>query len=293
MSQSPIIMDGRRLAARRAPAIAAGAARVAAARGRPPHLLLAAFDDGSGQAPHLAGKLRACAAAGVETSTLLLEPNTNAAAGADLLRQQLSESAPDALFLQFPYPEGLDPAPLIEAIPAELDVDIMTPARVEKYLLGGSPFPPVTVSAALQLIESYAIDIQGLRGVVVGAVTPFCLMFREALTRRGAHLEPIIAANAPDLKLHVLDAQLVVVAAATPGILRSSDLTAGTVAIDSGYYNPGGLGDIDLSDGIEHLHSFAPVPGGIGPMTVCTLIERVIEFASLSTGRATARADQT
>lgn len=291
MTNYPIVLGGNRVAAERAPHNAARAAQITTLRGRAPRLCLVAFGGETGQASHLAAKQRACAAAGVEARTLILEVGSSGDVAADRMRAQLEQDQPDALFLQFPFPPELDETRLIEAIPEALDVDIMGARRIEQFMRGAAPFPPVTVSAGLQLLEAYQIDIQALRGVVVGEGNPFCLMFREALTRRGANMEPLVAPDAPDLRSRVSDAQLVVVAAARPGLLSSADLTAGTVALDVGYYNPGARGDIDAASGIAHLHSFAPVPGGIGPVTISALIERVIEFAS--TGRAAAGPDQT
>src|SRR5690606_10559694 len=102
-------------------------------------------------------------------------------------------------------------------------------------------------------------------------------MFRAALARRGARMGPLVPPTAADLAERARAARLVVVAAARPGLVDSATLAPGTVAIDSGYYNPGGRGDIDTAGGTAHLAALAPVPGGLGPMTVSMLLERTIE----------------
>ena len=61
------------------------------------------------------------------------------------------------MFVQFPYP---DPAwgDAVEAtIPASLDVDVMAPVEVERYFADASALPPVTVSAALHLVDEAGI----------------------------------------------------------------------------------------------------------------------------------------
>ncbi|HEX6308155.1 MAG TPA: tetrahydrofolate dehydrogenase/cyclohydrolase catalytic domain-containing protein [Longimicrobiales bacterium] len=275
----PLIMDGTGLARRRASGLAARAAAVRARRGEPPRLLLLAFAGPGGRVPHIERKLRACAAAGVETVPLLLPPDTSSSAAIASLHARLERTRVDGVFLQFPFPAAIDGDALAASVPGAVDVDIMTPGRTAAYLEGTSPYPPVTVSAGLLLLEEYGIDIDGVSGVVVAEESPFAVMFREALNRRGAAMAPLLPPDARDRDEALAAARLVVAAAAQPGSIPAKTLGKGAVAIDVGYFNPGGRGDIDVSGGIAHLRALAPVPGGIGPMTVSALIERVVEFA--------------
>lgn len=275
----PLILDGTSLARRRAAAIAGRAAAVRARRGEPPCLLLVAFAEPDGHVPHVQRKLRACADAGVKTELVSLPAGASTDAAIRALHERLGRSRVDGVFLQFPFPAAIDGDSLAASVPSAVDVDIMTPALVTAYLERISPYPPVTVSAALLLLEHYDVEIAGLRGVVVADESPFAVMFREALSRCGARMAPLVPPSARDLDALVSGAGLVVAAAARPGTVTAAMLRQGTVAIDAGYFNPGGRGDIDASGGIGHLAALAPVPGGIGPMTVSALIERVVEFA--------------
>src|SRR5690606_29845839 len=65
------LLDGADLARQRVPGLRQRAERVARVRGRPPHLTLIAFGTG-GPAPHIAKKIQACQAAGVEARPLTL-----------------------------------------------------------------------------------------------------------------------------------------------------------------------------------------------------------------------------
>jgi methylenetetrahydrofolate dehydrogenase (NADP+)/methenyltetrahydrofolate cyclohydrolase len=155
----------------------------------------------------------------------------------------------------------------------------MTPLRTARYLNGTDDLPPVTVSAALLLLEEYDVSIEGRRGIVVADDHPFSRMLRAALARRGAEMGKLVDPAAPDLDMQVRSADLVVVSAALPGLVRSTIIAPGAVAIDVGYFNPGARGDIDVAGGIDHLTALCPVPGGIGPMTISSLLERVVLFA--------------
>ena len=273
MAASPVLLDGRAFAARRATRHARRSAALLARRGTPPCAYLVGFGAAADVVPAFIGrKLRACEAAGVTAVARILGPDATtddviAAIGA-------APAHADALFLEFPYPAGVDGDAVAAAIPPRLDVDAMSPARIEAYRAGAA-HPPVTVMAALGLLDDGAMDVDGLSGVVVADASPFTWMFAEALVRRGASMEIV----APSEAARANDAQLVVAAAARPGLLRSSELAADAIVIDAGYFNPGGRGDVDVSGGIAHLRAIAPVPGGIGPATIAMLVGRVIDFA--------------
>jgi methylenetetrahydrofolate dehydrogenase (NADP+) / methenyltetrahydrofolate cyclohydrolase len=279
-----IILDGSAFAARRADGIASRAAAVRAASGEPPRLLLMAFGDSAGRAPHVHGKLRAADAAGIDVEVVVVPAGLSTAGAEHELRDALARGRFDGVFVQFPWPDGVDGDAICAAIPADLDLDVMTLARTGYFMMGPGQLPPITVAAGLLLLDEYGIAVERRRGIVVAEENPLALMFRVALARRGAQMLPLAEPGAFDLEDRVAEADLIIVAAGVPGLLKAASLPFGAVAIDVGYFNPGGTGDIDLTGGFEHLHAIAPVPGGIGPMTVSVLLERVVLFAERNRG---------
>jgi len=252
---------------------------VTAARGRAPLLGILGFADASGKVPHVAPKLRAAESCGIAVDVAAVPLGTTLAdtlAAAERLR---ATPDLDGLFVQFPYP---DPAwaDAVEAmIPASLDVDVMAPVEVERYFADASALPPVTVSAALYLVDEAGIVLHGRRGVVVAEQSPFAEMFREAFARRGAQMSALVAPAAAADDVRVRNAGVVIVAAGVPGAVDAMMLADGAVAIDVGYFNAGARGDIVHAETARHLDAIVPVPGGIGPMTISALLERVILFA--------------
>jgi methylenetetrahydrofolate dehydrogenase (NADP+)/methenyltetrahydrofolate cyclohydrolase len=270
------MLDGRSLAARAAPDLARRASAVAARRGRQPRLLLVAWGDDEAPPRYAIRKARACAAAGVEAIPLILAPVVETAAACAAVAERVAAERLDAVFLEYPFPEGIDAGVIVDVVPEDLDVDVMTGGRIARYHDGTGP-PPLTVEAGLALLDGYGIDVDGWNGVIVAEDSPFAAMFAEALARRGARMRLLPPSTSTARAAG--NARLVIAAAAHPRLLPSRDLADGAVVIDAGYFNPGGVGDVDTSGGIGHLAALAPVPGGIGPMTVSTLVKRVIEFA--------------
>lgn len=275
----PLILDGAGLARRRQPMILARAQRVRDRRGRAPAFLIIAFGDEQGHVPHVPRKQRMCAEAGIDLTVFVVTPAMETEAVLARIRSLLSERELDGVFVQVPFPDSIDGDALISEIPVELDVDIMTPERTARFMNGSDALPPVTVSAVLLLLDEYDTSIEGRRGIVVAEEHPFSLMLRAALVLHGADVETLVDPADAHLEERVRGAELVVVSAAIPGLVRSTALAPGAVAIDVGYFNPGGRGDIDVSGGIDHLAALSPVPGGVGPMTISALLERVVLFA--------------
>lgn len=273
-----LVLDGSRLARERTPRLAAKAQEVLRRRGRPPSLLLLAFGD-DGHAAHVNRKLAAAAAVGVSVVPLILPTSTTTEAAAGALRRTMQQAAPDAVFLQVPFPPHVSELELAREIPAASDVDTMNPAVADRYFEIGDVPPPVTVTAALLLFDAFAVSIAGTMGVVIADLSPFSRMFCEALLRHGAHSVALVPPDSSDLNRHLEQASLVVVSVGKPGVLDAARIAPGSIIVDVGYFNPGGRGDVDTRQGTEHLAALSPVPGGIGPMTVSALLERTIEFA--------------
>jgi methylenetetrahydrofolate dehydrogenase (NADP+)/methenyltetrahydrofolate cyclohydrolase len=276
---SPVVLDGVTLAERRAPLLAERAAAVRGRRGHAPAFVIVAFGDDRGHVPHVARKTRMCAAAGVAATPLVMRPDVPTGEAIGRMQDAVNHGRFDGVFVQFPFPGTIAGDAFAAALPVELDVDIMTPVRTARFMNGHAALPPVTVSACLLLLDAYGVSIVERRGIIVADESPFSLMFRRALSLRGARMQELVGPTAPDLIERVGAADVVVVAAAAAGLVHSAMLSPGTIVIDAGYFNPGGRGDIDVTGGIDHLAALAPVPGGIGPMTVSSLIERVILFA--------------
>ena len=260
------------------------AGAVLAATDSPPKLLLAAFPDRYGGVPFAARKERACEKAGVTLDRLILDPASGEEEARTALGMAVQREAPDGVLLQWPIPLGVNEPTLAGNIPLETDIDVMGPEAVRGYFDSADRKPPLTVSAALALLDANGVDLSGRQGVLVGPSSPFNRMFCEAMERRGAGPTRLAAADRPDLASHLARAELVIGSSGKPGLIRTGSLRAGAVVVDGGYANPGRLGDLDLSDGVAHLDAVIPVPGGLGPMTVSVMVEEVILRAEKRAG---------
>ena len=91
-----------------------------------------------------------------------------------------------------------------------------------------------------------------------------------------------------DLEWFVRAADILVIAAGQPGLIKGDWIKPGAVVIDVGInrLDDGRLvGDVEFAPAAERASWITPVPGGVGPMTVATLMENTLDAADLLEGK--------
>jgi methylenetetrahydrofolate dehydrogenase (NADP+)/methenyltetrahydrofolate cyclohydrolase len=78
------------------------------------------------------------------------------------------------------------------------------------------------------------------------------------------------------------EADILVVAAGQPEMVKGSWIKPGAVVIDVGIHRrvDGSLcGDVDFAEASEVASAITPVPGGVGPLTIAMLLRNTFEAA--------------
>ena len=188
----------------------------------------------------------------------------------------------DAVFVQLPLPKHLDAVALPNRVRADKDADGLTRAAMGALLLGETnAFQPCTPRGIIRLLDAYDIDLTGLNAVVIGRSNivgkPMSLM----LQRRNATVT-MCHTRTKNLEEHVRRADLLVVAAGVPELVKGDWIKPGAIVVDAGFTKtPDGVihGDVDFEPAAERASFITPVPGGVGPMTVISLMEQTLESA--------------
>ncbi|MCC6290935.1 bifunctional 5,10-methylenetetrahydrofolate dehydrogenase/5,10-methenyltetrahydrofolate cyclohydrolase [Candidatus Nomurabacteria bacterium] len=174
------------------------------------------------------------------------------------------------IIVQLPLPNKLDKSKIVEEIAPEKDVDGL---RV------GSIFTPATARGILSLLDHYQIKISGKRVVVVGRSTLVGKPIARALLSRGATVT-ICHRQTQNLADETRRADILVVAAGSPHLIKENYVKPGQVVIDVGLSSTGEgklLGDVDQVSVREIVSAISPVPGGVGPMTVVSLFLNLLD----------------
>ena len=95
--------------------------------------------------------------------------------------------------------------------------------------------------------------------------------------------------NTRNLPSIVSTADIVIVAAGSPGLVRGGWVKPGAIVIDIGInkvVDKDGrsmiVGDAVTSE-LEHAAAVTPVPGGVGPMTIACLLSNTLRAANMMT----------
>lgn len=193
------------------------------------------------------------------------------------------------ILVQLPLPLHMDPAEVLDSIAPAKDVDGFHPVNVGRLSIGKDGLVPCTPLACMHLLESVIEDFKGKNAVVIGKSNivgkPVALLLLEReCTVSVTHI------HTQNLSRIVNGADIVVVAAGSPGLLRGGWVKPGAIVIDVGINQVIGadgqrqiVGDAVASE-MGHAAAITPVPGGVGPITVACLLLNTISAAERAAG---------
>lgn len=187
----------------------------------------------------------------------------------------------DGILVQLPLPAHLDASQLLERIRPDKDVDGFHPYNVGRLAQRIPLLRPCTPKGIMTLLESTGADLHGMHAVIVGA---------SNIVGRPMALELLLAGCTvtvthrftKDLPGHLASADLVVVAAGKPGLVKGEWIKQGAIVIDVGINRQADgklIGDVVFDTALPRAGWITPVPGGVGPMTRACLLENTLYAA--------------
>ncbi len=189
------------------------------------------------------------------------------------------------VMLQQPLPAHLRIREIADAIPPHKDVDGTHPMNQGHLAFGsGTEYVPATPAAVMLLLErSPHWPLRGRRAVmigrsiVVGAPVAWLMIAQDATVT-------ILHRQSREMQPYLKMAEVVVVAAGSPGLIRGEDLMPGATIIDVGTTLVDGVlkGDVDFETAARVAGAITPVPGGVGPVTNVALLRNVVKAAERS-----------
>ena len=260
------------------------------ARGVVPGLGTILVGEDPGSVSYVAGKHRDCAEVGIESIRVDL-PETASQAEIEAAIDQLNaDPACTGYIVQLPLPKGIDQNAILERIDPAKDADGLHPMNLGRLVLRGSgPIDtplPCTPRAVIELMERHGIDLRGKdvcvvgRGVTVGRSIGLLLIRKEINAT-----VTVCHTGTKDLAAHVRQADVVVAAAGSAGLITKDMVKPGAVVLDVGVSRVEGEDGKarlhgDVADGVDQVASWlSPNPKGVGPMTRALLVTNVVEAA--------------
>jgi methylenetetrahydrofolate dehydrogenase (NADP+) / methenyltetrahydrofolate cyclohydrolase len=182
--------------------------------------------------------------------------------------ERLLESV-DGVILQLPLPERVEVGELLAALPAQKDVDGLGTGALVR--------PPVA-EAVSEILARAGVAALGKKAVVVGAGRLVGLPVATLLQELGAAVSVVTQERGSLAEL--AHADIAVLGAGRPHVVRPEMLKPGVVLIDAGTSDAAGQGGAlagDADPACATIASvFTPVPGGVGPIAVAMLFKNLL-----------------
>jgi methylenetetrahydrofolate dehydrogenase (NADP+) / methenyltetrahydrofolate cyclohydrolase len=221
-----------------------------------------------------------------------------------LIDKYNKDEAINGILVQLPLPKHIDEKKILNAIDPDKDVDGFHPVNVGRLMIGGAEvkFPPCTPAGIQELIVRMGIDTNGAEVVVVGRSNIVGKPIANMMLQKGKGANStvtIVHTATKDLAFHCKRADILIVAAGVPGLVKPEWIKPGACVIDVGVNRVGEKisektgkkvailrGDVDFDAAKEIAGSITPVPGGVGPMTITMLMKNTLKSLKFKLGIA-------
>ena len=278
------LIDGKAIAANLRQQIAQRVAQRREQGLRTPGLAVILVGSDPASQVYVSHKRKDCEEVGFISQAYDLPSETSQTELTDLIDRLNDDPAIDGILLQLPLPEHLESSSLLERIRPDKDVDGFHPYNVGRLAQRIPLLRPCTPKGIMTLLESTGVDLYGKDAVVVGASNIVGRPMAMELLLAGCTVT-VTHRFTQDLAGHVGRADLVVVAAGKPGLVKGEWIKEGAIVIDVGInrQDDGKLvGDVVYETALPRAGWITPVPGGVGPMTrACLLVNTLYAAETL------------
>jgi methylenetetrahydrofolate dehydrogenase (NADP+)/methenyltetrahydrofolate cyclohydrolase len=221
--------------------------------------------------------LRAAERVGSFGTPVLLDASTDLGQLRGVLADLSVDPSIGGIIVQQPLPTHLEMRRAIGALDPRKDIDGIHPLNAGLVSRGNLGFAPSCAEAAIVMLRAYEVPLVGRETVVVGRSDvvgrPAAIMLtREHATVTVCHRRTV------DLSGELRRAEVVVVAAGSPHLIRGADIRPGAVLVDCGINvleDGSVVGDVDIASVAPVAAAVTPVPGGIGPVTNAVLMDHL------------------
>jgi len=243
---------------------------------------------------YVGAKTKACKEVGIQTDTKRLPDTISAKELKSTIHKLNKDDSVDGILVQLPLPNHLSAHDVIEAIDYRKDVDGFHPMNVGRLTVGEPSFRSCTPAGIMELFKHYSIPSKSKHAVIVGASNivgrPISILLNKE-EGEGKATTTVCHKYTKDLTRHTISADILVVAAGQPNLIKGEMVKEGCVVVDVGINRVADetkekgytlVGDCHFESVKEKASWITPVPGGVGPMTVAMLMKNTLLAAKKS-----------
>lgn len=194
------------------------------------------------------------------------------------IQDKIKQKLCDGLIVQLPLPNHINKQNVLDAVELEYDIDGLSSNNMNNFYNDKDTcFIPATSRAIMLLLNFYKINLTNKNIVVVGESNLVGKPTKHILSKYTSNI------SSRNIKTGIYDtnkADILVVAAGSPFLIKENDVKKNSVIIDVGINtldNNKVVGDVDFESVKNKVFAISPTPGGVGPLTVISLLENLIE----------------
>lgn len=300
-----MILDGKKIAAEIRGELRTEIDAIKASGQRVPKLAIVIVGHNPASETYVNNKLKACAEVGIDAVKIAYETEITEQTLLSEVHRLNNDETIDGFIVQLPLPDHINETRILSAIDYRKDVDGLTPENVGRTVQGLPSIISATPRGIRELLARYQIQTEGKHVVVIGRSNivgkpiAMLLMQRPYLSLPGMSAASlgdatvtICHSKTRDLKSICLTADIIIVAAGSPGLLTADMVKEGATIIDVGINRVMGerangegtkgyrlVGDVDFEHVAPKAAYITPVPGGVGPMTIVSLLQNTLQAA--------------
>ncbi|MFH2046671.1 MAG: bifunctional methylenetetrahydrofolate dehydrogenase/methenyltetrahydrofolate cyclohydrolase FolD [Pseudomonadota bacterium] len=210
----------------------------------------------------------------------------------------------NGILVQLPLPKHINEKLVLNAIDPDKDVDGFHPVNVGRLMIGGSEvkFAPCTPAGIQEMIVRAGVETSGAEVVVVGRSNIVGKPIANMMLQKGPGANStvtIVHTRTKDMASHCKRADILIVAAGVPDLVKPEWIKPGACVIDVGVNRVGEKvsektgkkvailkGDVNFDAAKEIAGFITPVPGGVGPMTITMLMKNTLQSLKFKLGIA-------
>ncbi|HOI69908.1 MAG: tetrahydrofolate dehydrogenase/cyclohydrolase catalytic domain-containing protein [Methanothrix sp.] len=277
-----MIIDGKALASE----LEAETRRRVERLGRRPGLATIIVGDNPASMMYVRIKHSACDRVGIRSENARLPEGTSLEEIVGTIESLNKREDVSGVLLQLPLPRGLDPSRAMAAIDPTKDVDGFHPMNMGSLLAGAEGLVPCTPKGIIWALERLGVSLEGKDAVIVGHSNVVGKPLAAMMLNRNATVS-VCHVFTRDLAAHTRNAEILVVAAGVPGLIRGDMVRPGAYVFDVGINRVGDrtVGDVEFDEVVKVAAAVTPVPGGVGPLTVSTLMSQTATAAEMQMKR--------
>jgi methylenetetrahydrofolate dehydrogenase (NADP+)/methenyltetrahydrofolate cyclohydrolase len=255
---------------------------------RVPHLAAILVGNNGASETYVASKVKNCSEIGFRSSLIRFDLDVNEVELLEAIEKFNNDDAIDGILVQLPLPKHISEQKVIETIAPKKDVDGFHPINAGKLMQGMPTFIPATPYGMMLMFEYFNIETKGKNAVVIGRSNivgrPMSILL-SGNHQFGNCTVTICHSHTKNLEEICSNADILVAAIGSPGMIKANMVKQGAVVIDVGITRVEDTtalkgfrikGDVDFDDVATKASAISPVPGGVGLMTIAGLLKNTM-----------------